>query len=190
MAKTILIFLRHGQVSNDRQIVYGRLPGFGLSAQGREEVKQATALLAKYKIHKIYASPLLRTRQTAQILAKKFKIKPVFSRLLLEVNLIYQGMPILEFKSQIQAHLYDPANILKGQESIETISKRMSRYVNMVKQKYPGKIILAVSHGDPIVILKATTTGKKFTWEFKRDNYLSTAGWLIMIIDNEKFIWQ
>ncbi|OGG02485.1 hypothetical protein A2W14_01645 [Candidatus Gottesmanbacteria bacterium RBG_16_37_8] len=190
MVETTIIFLRHGAVKNDKRIIYGRLPGFPLSELGIEQVKKSAQSLSRYPISRIYTSPLLRTGQTAKILSKKLHLQPKISELLIEVKLIFQGMPIDEYKKKIQAHLYDQKYLKKGQESIGQIERRMLRFVKMIEKRHKNKTVLVVSHGDPIVILKAVTTGQKFTWEYKRDNYLITAGWMILKVVKDKFNWQ
>lgn len=190
MKKTIIYFMRHGEVYNPKDILYGRLPGFNLSESGRKKVIIQAGQLKKEGIEAIYSSPLLRTRQTAAIIAGVLKIKPIISYLLIEVRLIIQGMPLLEFRKSIQPDIYDKKYTLRGQESIEEIQRRISRFLRLVLKKHSGKKILVVSHGDPIVILKAYTSGLPFTYKYKKDNYLQTGEWIKLIVSDGKYIWQ
>ena len=43
---TVIHLLRHGEVSNPRGVLYGRLPGFHLSPDGEHMAKAAAAFLA------------------------------------------------------------------------------------------------------------------------------------------------
>ena len=179
---TTLLFLRHGKVDNPKGVLYGRLPGFRLSKTGRDQVIKSAKLLKNLKVSAVYSSPLLRARQTASIIGKWLNLKPRISSQLTEVKIIYQGMPLDLFKKNIQFHLYEPQNIKKGQESIAEISSRMLKFVKFIKKRHPGKTVLAVSHGDPIAITKAVINNKKFTWEYKKRNYLSTGKFLTLIL--------
>ena len=43
---TTLYLIRHGEVHNPEGIIYGRLPGFGLSVRGRQQLTHAAEVLA------------------------------------------------------------------------------------------------------------------------------------------------
>ncbi|MBI4260951.1 MAG: histidine phosphatase family protein [Actinobacteria bacterium] len=61
--------LRHAVVDNPGGLVYGRLPGFPLSATGLEEARRLGRMLAGAGVSAVYASPLERAVQTAEALA-------------------------------------------------------------------------------------------------------------------------
>jgi broad specificity phosphatase PhoE len=65
----VVHLLRHGEVFNPDRVLYGRLPGFGLSARGIEQAEQAAEYLAEREIGHLVASPLERAQQTARPLA-------------------------------------------------------------------------------------------------------------------------
>jgi len=62
---TVFHLLRHGEPTVFGRI-NGRLPGVGLSAKGRAEIAAVAGRLAGEKVDAIYASPLERTRETAE----------------------------------------------------------------------------------------------------------------------------
>jgi len=188
--KTTIYFLRHGEVHNPKQILYGRLPRFPLSKLGRERIAQAANELKKKDIKYIYTSPLLRARQTGSIAGEVLNLKPRVSSLLTEVNLIFAGATLDKYHTSIQASLYSKENILRGQESIEAIGERMLRFIKYIKAKHKGSKILVVSHGDPIMILRAVTSGNKFTFLYKKSNYLHTAKWLTLVCENNHYVWR
>ena len=188
--KTIIYFIRHGEVYNPKKILYGRLPGFKLSKLGIETIKEVAKKFKKRGIQYIYASPMLRTRQTAEILGKSLGIKYKISSLINEVNLIFAGMPTDVFKRDIQKDLYSKKYISLGQESVEEIGERMLKFVQYIKKRHPGEKILVVSHGDPIQILRAITSNIKFTWEYKYDNYLQTGDWYTLVSENNHYSWR
>lgn len=62
--------VRHGEADNPEGVIYGRLPGFGLSARGREQASRAAEELRRLaEGAQIISSPLQRARETAEIVA-------------------------------------------------------------------------------------------------------------------------
>ena len=177
MTKTTIYFMRHGEVHNPKKVLYGRLPRFSLSKEGRTMVEETAKVFRKENIQHIYASPMLRTRQTAEIIAKKIGLDVKISSLLNEVKFSFEGILLEDFVKTIQPKIYSLEYAKGGSETIERIEKRMLRFIDMIKIKHKNQRLLVISHGDPIVITKAAIEGKAFTWEYKRNNYLKTGEW-------------
>lgn len=68
-----LHLLRHGEVENPEGVAYGRLEGFPLSDNGREGVARSAQALLESGVRpaRIVSSPLLRARQSAEIVAEE-----------------------------------------------------------------------------------------------------------------------
>ena len=64
--------LRHGEVHNPDKILYGRLPGFGLSADGLQMAHDAAEALRGHDVVSVVASPLQRAQETAGPIAAVF----------------------------------------------------------------------------------------------------------------------
>lgn len=186
--KLTIYFIRHGQVYNPKNIIYGRLPGFSLSSQGRKSIEEIAQELKNRGISYLYTSSLLRARQTAQILGKSWNLVPRISSLLIETNLIVAGVPLDVFKNEIQPKIYNPEYILKGQESIDMQAERMKKFVSLMEKRYTGATIAAVSHGDPLMILRASILGKEFTFQYKKEHYLRPGCWFCLQIENGRYI--
>src|SRR3989344_1700749 len=89
----MVYLIRHGGVENPLGIKYGRLPGFPLSEKGCQQVELLAKTLEGKGIQVIYASPLLRTKQTAEILSRSFNVSINYSDSLLEFDHgRYQGI--------------------------------------------------------------------------------------------------
>jgi len=69
---TVVHLLRHGEVSNPRGVLYGRLPGYHLSEDGRLMAKAAAGFLAGRDVTVLRSSPLERALETAAPLAAQF----------------------------------------------------------------------------------------------------------------------
>ena len=70
------IFLRHGEVKNPKDILYYNIPGYELSKLGKSQAEHSADVLSKnFKIEQIISSPLLRARQTSEIVSNKLKME-------------------------------------------------------------------------------------------------------------------
>src|SRR3989442_10228792 len=67
--QTRCYLVRHCDVLNPRGVLYGYLPGFPLSEKGVRQAHHLGRYLAATPARRIYTSPLLRARQTADIIA-------------------------------------------------------------------------------------------------------------------------
>jgi broad specificity phosphatase PhoE len=149
---TTLLFVRHAEVHNPDQILYGRLPRFRLSDAGRMQAERLARFLAPEPIALIYTSPLLRARHTATAIAAHHPRTTVRrTQLLHEVGSAWQGTAFSSFADDFNT--YDnPCS--PGDESVDDILRRMLRFLRLVCRRHPAQRILAVSHGDPITILR------------------------------------
>src|SRR5215510_8609717 len=81
---TVVHLLRHGEVSNPRGVLYGRLPGYHLSPEGEHMAKAAAAFLAGRDVTLLLSSPLERALETAaparQLAAPGQPVPPVVGR--------------------------------------------------------------------------------------------------------------
>lgn len=152
---TKIYLLRHGEVHNPKQIVYARLPRFKLSKKGIEEITETALFLKDKNIKAIYSSPLLRARQTAEIIKSTLGIKQGgIVEQVSEVVTSLQG----ESNEKLQLDYYSPPILKKSDESMEQIAKRMLSAMEILAKHNHGKSITVISHGDPIMILQAYLT--------------------------------
>ena len=63
--------LRHGEHGLLGRVLAGRMPGVGMTDRGRAEIASQAERLAGDKIAVIYASPLQRTRESAEIVSAR-----------------------------------------------------------------------------------------------------------------------
>src|ERR1700690_2025049 len=87
---TVGPLLRHGEVYTPGGILYGRLPGFHLSEDGRLMAKAATGFLAGRDVVLLRSSPLDRARETAAPLAAQFGLEPEIDERLIEPTNVYE----------------------------------------------------------------------------------------------------
>ena len=68
---TVVHLLRHGEVHNPNDVLYGRLPDYHLSANGRIMAAAAADYFEGRPVAAIFASPLERAQETAQPVAER-----------------------------------------------------------------------------------------------------------------------
>ncbi len=153
--------VRHAEVHNPADILYGRLPRYRLSSRGRKQADEAARFLSTRRLATIYTSPLLRARQTAAALTQYHPdVRVQLTRDLLEVRTSYQGEPNSILKPGFS--FYEPKR-QEADESMEDVWRRMHRFLWRVARRHPGEAVAAISHGDPITILRLGLLGLPLT---------------------------
>lgn len=151
---TTIYFLRHGEVYNPEGIIYARLPYFGLSNLGKKQLKQTATFLSDKNVESIYSSPLTRTIQSAGIIKKILNLETIhISKEILEVKTSYQGKKFSNL-DQMQSEIYLKP-LSPDDETLDDIAKRMKHFVDELIKKHENKTVAAVTHGDPIMVLRA-----------------------------------
>ena len=117
------LFLRHGEVQNEKDVFYANLPGFYLSSKGEMQAKDAARKIKKlFNIEKIITSPLLRARQTASIVNEELKIDIEVSHNIIEWSGPYEwiGKTIEEIKltDSFKNYNNNPLNLKNTLESL------------------------------------------------------------------------
>jgi len=89
----MLHLVRHGEVENPRGVLYGRLPGFGLSELGRRMAESAAFELrgVDRQVTQLIASPLLRAQQSAAPIGEALGLEIVTDERLIEPTNAFEG---------------------------------------------------------------------------------------------------
>src|SRR5215204_1770814 len=85
--------VRHGEVFNPQGVLYGRLPGYGLSDLGRRMAQAAADDLAARDrlVRALVASPLQRTQQSAEPVSAAFGLPAVLDERVIEPENRFEG---------------------------------------------------------------------------------------------------
>lgn len=158
MKNTIVYIIRHGEIDNPRNIVYGSNIEMQLSDKGRTQIQNLGLRILESGIipSRIYSSTLDRALESANILAKTLKISDIqkYSNLKDSFFPAIAGKPINIISELYKKRQdgYSPEFVRQGNESREDIVNRMfSFYTKAISS---GKNCIAlVSHGDPIRFL-------------------------------------
>lgn len=118
-------------------------------------VRQARALaehLADQPISAVYASPLRRARQTAEIVASRFGLEPEVVVEIQEADAgLWEGLSWEEIRArwpvEQAAHDADPgAHGYPGGESFCDVRDRSAPALESLAGRHPGRTVLAVAH--------------------------------------------
>lgn len=153
-----LYIVRHGKTDWN---IKGLLQGSADIEVNEEGIAQAKELAKNINIDQIdicICSPLKRTRKTADILVGDKK-EIIYDDLLIERGFgNYEGKKIdfALIASQWDYKLNDSSNNI---ESIQDCLLRANIFLNKIKEKYPNKSLLIVSHGSFIKALHFNLVG-------------------------------
>jgi broad specificity phosphatase PhoE len=92
--KTLVHFLRHGEVHNPEGILYGRLPGYRLSDKGEQQAKLVAEFLSGHDIARVISSPLQRAQETARPLGAMFQVDVATDDRLIEADNRFEGLKV------------------------------------------------------------------------------------------------
>jgi uncharacterized phosphatase len=141
-----ICIIRHGETDWN---IKGKLQGrenIPLNKEGIKQIEGTIEYLKKYKWDKIITSPLLRARQSAEIIAKNIGINGIHE----EENFIERdygevsGMTAKERKEAFPDGKYN------GLEVFEDLQRRIVDSIIKYKKLYQGKNLIVVSHGKAI----------------------------------------
>ena len=162
---TELILIRHGETDWN---VEGRYQGQAdppLNRAGLDQARLLAKELRDVHLDVLYASPLRRALQTAQILADSLKVPLHLEPRLME---IHQGDWQGRLRAEISA-LYpelfrrwetEPWQVTPpGGEHLSHVQARVDRAVSDMLARYRGKRIGVVAHRIPIALIKVRYQG-------------------------------
>ncbi len=144
---TDLYLVRHGETDWNRQRRIQGLTDIPLNATGREQARATGMLLTRRRWDGIYASPLARARETAEIIAAEVGLPgPTLVDALVERN--YGEAEGLDWM-QVEKRFPHGAAV-SGRESREQVGARVIPALVELASDRPGESLLIVSHGGAI----------------------------------------
>ncbi len=134
-----------------------------LTQNGRHQAAEAGKKLATEKVDIIYASPFMRTRETAEIIAETIgypKDKIVFDERLHEIYVgVLDGRPDAEYQAFFGSRFEKFSKTPEGGENYTQVKNRITEFLYDIDAKHVGKTVLIVSHNTPIWLLFGGAAG-------------------------------
>jgi broad specificity phosphatase PhoE len=166
---TIVHLVRHGEVENPRRVLYGRMPGFHLSEDGRVQAKAAADFLAGRDVTVLRSSPLERALETAEPLAAEFGLTVVVDDRLIEPWNHFEGTTFGVGDGSLRQprhwhHLRNPFRPSWG-EPYADIAKRMHSVMADAAREAHGRQAVCVSHQLAIWIARRSAE-KRRLWHY------------------------
>ena len=145
---TELIMMRHGQTEANIKRIYGGRIDLPLAEEGKQEAARTAKRLPAFDY--VYASDMLRTQQTAQIVAPKADIK--YNAALREMDFgDYEGLSADEIQARMpgswQRYLVDHQTFtFPNGSNVEEFVSKAAETVKSIAVAHDEKSVLVVTH--------------------------------------------
>lgn len=166
--------VRHGEVHNPDKVLYGRLPGFGLSALGLQMAQElADGWETRPQI--LASSPLQRARETMAPLADKFALDVRNERRVMEAGNKFEGLADMRRalrNPKLWPLVINPWRPSWGEPYVLQAA-RMAAAIQDLRDELmrthgPGSSAVVVSHQLPIWVTRLSAEGKKLAHDPRR----------------------
>jgi broad specificity phosphatase PhoE len=161
---TVVHLLRHGEVENPAGIIYGRLPGYQLSATGRLMADAAAGFFADRAVVAIFSSPLERAQETARPVAERLGLPIVTDERLIESWNHFEGLRFGVGDGSLRRpghwlYLMNPFRPSWG-EPYRAVAARMLSVMADAREAAAGREAVCVTHQLPIWVTRRMTEGR------------------------------
>ena len=181
---TRLILIRHGRTQANKEARIGSLDAIPLDSVGREQAEKVAERLNEFPISTIYASPILRTKETAQIIASHLKIDVEIREELQEYNFgvisdhtfdeVRQQYPDVfkDMQGWIQMGAVQDRErpIIPEAEKFQEFESRLLNFRDHILDTHSGQVLAVVTHLSVIKGYMAMFFGGSV---FERMNFLA-----------------
>ena len=166
--------VRHGEVFNPQGVLYGRLPGYGLSSLGHEMAQfAADDLLSRSRpVTTLVSSPLQRTQQSAEPIARVFGLEAELDDRVIEPENRFEGKRMSGRDGALRdvrnwVFLVNPWEPSWG-EPFGSIARRMLHAMDDAWNTTDGGDVVIVSHQLPIWMVHRSVAGKSLAHDPRR----------------------
>jgi len=163
MTQITFYLVRHGEAENNVRSLLNSFPAkkeYPLTETGREQAAKTAAFLSTVGADALLSSPLLRAKQTAEIIAEATGLPIVFDERLYEV-----GMGVFNGKSQEallkkypKSEMRLAPDMVDRMESFLQVRGRLEIFLDEMKERFSGKKVIVVSHADTLEQLHGILT--------------------------------
>lgn len=189
--RTTVHLLRHGEVHNPEGILYGRLPGYRLSDDGRQMALDAALAVKGRDVTEVVASPLLRAQETAEPIAEVFGLGITTDERLIESENHFEGTRFGVGDGALKnprnwPYLWNPFAPSWG-EAYLAVARRMLHSVEDVRDRNLGHEAVLVSHQLPIWTLRRYVEGRRL-WHRPDRRQCGLASLTSLVYDDEQLL--
>lgn len=163
--------MRHGEVHNPARVLYGRLPGYGLSVAGRGMAQQAAQYVHDLErpVGSLTVSPLQRTRESAQPFERLFGAEPFVDERVVEPTNVFEGrrMKRALMNPLNWRHLRRPSVPSWGEPYLAVVARMTAAMADAWDRTDAGDAVV-VSHQLPIWITHLHVAGEPLKHDPRR----------------------
>ena len=157
MPASQLLVIRHGQTEWSRSGRHTGRTDIPLTEQGRHEANDAARTLDGWSVDRAYTSPLIRAKETAELVAPDCAL--VTDDSLLEWDYgIYEGATTPQTRERIPGWSVWSHEI-EGGESVDQVGERADEFIARFDREVGDGIGVAFAHGHLLAILIARWCG-------------------------------
>ena len=199
---TKVYVVRHGQTAwNLEEVFRGRMD-IPLDETGKKEVHLAGEALKDEILHAIYSSPLSRSMETAENIAKfqNIEVKPLEAIIDISYG-EWEGVSLAEVQKKYQ-DLYDlwlkaPHNVtFPNGESLEQVRVRTQNAIENLLEKHENENIALVAHRVPNKVISCAFLGidNSHFWRIQQDTastnlFIYKEGqWIISYLNDTSYL--
>ena len=182
-------FIRHGQTDWNRDDKLQGSSDIPLNALGRQQARQAAAVLAGGGWQVIVSSPLLRARETAEIMARELSIDlgPSYA------EFVERDYGAREGTSSSETMAQWPRRDYPGAESLDSVVVRGLAGLAKVWDDFGDRHVVIVCHGTIIRYTLAALAGHPI--DGIRNGSISTVerigdDWQVLTVNGEPVSWS
>lgn len=151
---TVFYLVRHGEHVLAGRVLAGRTPGVGLSERGRAEIRAVAERLAGEEIAALYASPMQRTTETAEILSARLDRPIRYREDVIELDFgEWTGLTFDQVRMDQRWAVWQSCRSISavpGGESMRQVQDRAVNALFDLRRTHHDGTIVIVSHGDVI----------------------------------------
>lgn len=163
---TQIYLVRHCESLSNRYHSFAGRADMDISAKGKLQLECLSEYFKDKKIDKIYTSPLIRARKTAEAINKYHDCEIEIDDAFIEINLgELDGRPVSDMTDEqiflwnMQPHKF----YVKGGETMEQVANRAYEGILRIVRENPNSTVAIASHGCVIRNLMRIFKGFAFT---------------------------
>ncbi|MDF2556532.1 MAG: yhfR [Bacillales bacterium] len=147
-----ICLVRHGETDWNLQNILQGSSDIPLNNTGKMQAQKSSDVLKDIHWDIIISSPLKRARETANIINLKLNLPIIEMDEFKERNYgKAEGLPLKEYNKMLPN--------IPGLESHESVTKRITKGIEIIQKDFPNKNVLIVAHGAVINSILAKVSG-------------------------------
>ncbi|MBD3779874.1 MULTISPECIES: histidine phosphatase family protein [unclassified Cellulomonas] len=197
MVATTIHLMRHGEVHNPTGVLYGRLPGYHLSARGQQMAERVAAYLAgdlgspRRDVTVLVASPLQRAQETVAPIAAALDLPVTTDEGLLEAENRFEGLTFGVGDGSLRHPRHWPLLVNPFRPSWgEPYRQQVARVLGVVdraREAARGHEAVLVSHQLPIWVTRLALEDRRL-WHDPRRRQCSLASLTSLVYEDDRLV--